>query len=196
MTSFFFVSEAQKRAPTVELLKKTPKHLWVWASKCFQTWVFLTLAGCCVIYYKGNHTVQWSHDSLWHQHPKSEEKFCGTLFTFWLQTFNKFNAKINCTTFVAVPRKIHFDISLLFFYAGLTFPDLGVASGFLWGAHNCMIKGVRIKPGNTSRRVWDRSALGMQGKGGGRCTLWDKQREYFASKRISSEIVNRHFYIS
>lgn len=43
---------------------------------------------------------------------------------------------------------------------------------------------------------WDRLALGMQGEGGGRCTLWDKQREYFVSKRISSEIVNHHFYIS
>lgn len=40
-----------------------------------------------------------------------------------------------------------------FFNAGLTFPDFGVASGFLRGAHNCMIKGVRVKPGNISRWV-------------------------------------------
>lgn len=83
----------------------------------------------------------------------------------------------------------------LFFHAGLTFPDFGVASGFLWGAHNCTIKGVRLKPGNISRSVWVRSGLAIQGEGG-RCTLWDKQREYFVSKRISSETVNHHFYVS
>lgn len=57
---------------------------------------------------------------------------------------------------MAVPGKIYFDIKLLFFYAGLTFPGFGIASGFLWGAHNCMIKDARVKPGNVSRWVWDR----------------------------------------
>jgi len=56
---------------------------------------------------------------------------------------------------VAVPGKIYFDITLLF-SAGLTFSNFGIVSGFLWGAHNCMIKDARVKPGNVSSWVWDR----------------------------------------